>query len=220
MATSSRSTSMPRAQRAIEHHPLLYGDWTPWIRDPIDVLRLTFLVGAAVAALVQDWESALRLLLTFVVVLAARRLSLPRPLDLALWLGMGLQAFGNAFGLFEVDWPYDKVVHFVLPFAVAPTAYVLLIRVGLVPDLADTKSGIHPAGIVVATFGLGLTVGVAYEIYEYLAVKVLGAGLHVSYGDTIADLADDAAGALFGGMLLVLWATRGWGTTRRAAARH
>ena len=31
---------------------LLLGDWGPWIRDPIDLLRLSFLVGIVVFAVV------------------------------------------------------------------------------------------------------------------------------------------------------------------------
>lgn len=209
--------SDPRS--AIGRHPWLLGDWNPWLRDGIDVLRLSFLVGAVVTALNGDVSNALRMALTFLLVLAARRLDLPRPLDLAVVAGLGLQAFGNALGLFEAHVHYDKLVHFVLPLAVAPTLYVLLIRLRLVPDLADKNLRSHPGGIVIVTLALGVTVGVVYELYEYLAVHVWGAGLHVGYGDTIADLLDDSLGSLLGGFVLLVWATRGWGTTRRFHAR-
>jgi hypothetical protein len=117
--------------------------------------------------------------------------------------------------LFNQPWHYDKLVHFVLPAAVAPTVYVLLIRLDLVRDLADRHTRAHPAGIVIVTLGLGMTVGVVYELYEYFAVNVLHAGLHVGYGDTIGDLLDDGVGSLIGGLLLVVWQIRGWGSVRR-----
>jgi hypothetical protein len=60
-----------------------------------------------------------------------------------------------------------------------------------------------------------MTVGAVYEMYEYFADHVLGAHLHVDYGDTIADLLDDGLGALLGGALLVVWDVYGWGTRRR-----
>jgi hypothetical protein len=47
-----------------------------------------------------------------------------------------------------------------------------------------------------------------------------GAHLEIGYGDTIGDLVDDAAGALAGGLLIVVWDTYGWGTRRRVPARR
>lgn len=219
MAAVRRITgASPDAARAIRSHRLLFGDWHPWLRDPLDLLRLAFLAGAIAGVALGDTETAVRMALTFVVTLAARRLDLPRPLDLAVIVGMALQAFGNAFGLFNQPWHYDKVVHFVLPAAVAPTVYVLLIRLALVPDLADRRTRAHPAGIAIVTLGLGMTVGVVYELYEYFAVNVLHAGLHVGYGDTIGDLLDDGVGSLIGGLLLMVWQSRGWGSVRRVHA--
>jgi hypothetical protein len=47
-------------------------------------------------------------------------------------------------------------------------------------------------------------------------VHWLGADLQIGYADTIGDLLDDAVAATAGGLLLVVWATFGWTTTRRA----
>ena len=84
--------------------------------------------GALVALALGDLNSCLRLGLTFLLVALARQISLPRPFDFAFLLGMALQAWGNAFSLFEdIGW-YDKIVHFVLPMAVAAASVLSEMR--------------------------------------------------------------------------------------------
>ncbi|HET6548967.1 MAG TPA: hypothetical protein VFG79_10945 [Solirubrobacter sp.] len=194
---------------------VLLGDWGRVIRDPIDVMRLAFGVGAVVSAALGDLEDTARLGLTFLAVLGARGLSLPRLFDLAFVIGMALQAFGNSFSLFTSFRYYDVVVHFVLPLACAPCLYILLARWEVVPDLGDETERHHYLGVLLITFALGFSLGALYEIYEWAADHWLGGQLRVGYDDTIADLVDDALASIAGGFFLVLWAERGWGTTRR-----
>jgi len=97
----------------------------------------------------------------------------------------------------------------------ATLMYLGAIRLRVLPDMAE-ETGLHQRlGMVLVAFSLGMTVGAIHEMYEYFARDVLSANLHVSYGDTIGDLADDAAGSALGGALLVLWDVYGWGTRRR-----
>jgi hypothetical protein len=199
----------PRAER------LLLGDWNALVRDPIDLLRLGFAVGAVVSALRGDFEDTVRLGLTFLAVIGARVLALPRLFDLVFVIGMALQAFGNSLGLFQSFRYYDLVVHFVLPLACAPCLYILLARREVVPDLAGGAQRHHLLGIFIVTFALGFSLGALYEIYEWVADHWLGGQLIVGYSDTISDLVDDALASLAGGVLLILWASRGWATTRR-----
>ena len=193
---------------------LLFGDWGRVVRDPLDVLRLAFLAAAIVTALMGRTEDAVRLAGTFLIVLFARHLSLPRLFDLGVIVGMALQAFGNVLGLFDSFRYYDLVVHFANPLAVAPCVYILLARLEVVPDLGDAR-GRHQLGIFLVTFCIGFSIGAAYEIYEWFADNALGASLKVGYTDTIGDLTDDAIASALGGLFLVLWAQRGWGTSRR-----
>jgi predicted membrane protein DUF2238 len=196
---------------------LLLGDWTPVVRDPLDLLRAGFLLAAVVAAVTGDPEDVVRLLATFAVLVVARVVNLPRPFDLAVIVGMALQAFGNALGIFTSFGPYDLVVHFVLSLALAPTLYILLARLEVVPDLSDAR-GHRQVGVFLVTFLIGVSVGAFYEIYEWVADNWLGASLRVGYSDTISDLVDDSVAAACAGAFLVLWAERGWGTTRRVPA--
>jgi hypothetical protein len=199
---------------------LLLGDWNRFVRDPIDLLRLSFLGAAIVLLIAGDFESAVRMGLTFVLLVIVRRLDLPRLFDLGFVLGMALQGWGNSLNLFNYYDHYDKLVHFVLPFFTAPAIYLLLGRIGIVPDLAAHTPRHHQLGILIATFAFGLAVGSVYEMYEWFADNVLGGHLQVGYGDTIGDLLDDAISSLGGGLLLVWWSERGWGTTRRLPARR
>jgi hypothetical protein len=197
---------------------LLLGDWTPWVRDLLDVVRLTFLVGAIATLVLGDHAAALRLLLTFLATVAVARLKLPRLFDAAFLLGMSLQAWGNTAHLFSSFHDYDVIVHFALPLACAPALYIMLARWGVVPDLAGGAERHHMLGVWLVTFALGLSLGALYEMYEWLSNHLLGSHLLVGYTDTIGDLADDALASSIGGVLLVVWATRGWATTRRLPA--
>lgn len=200
-------------------HTLLLGDWGRLVRDPIDALRATYLVGFLVTIAIGDVSSALRLGSTAAFVYLARWVDPPRLFDLGFVLGMALQGWGNVFGLFDsLSW-YDSLVHFVLSFWTAPLFYIVLARLGVVPDLGEERDR-HPLlGIFVVTLAVGLAFGACYEIYEWV-VDQFGAHLHVSEADTVKDLAVDGAGSALGGLLLVGWATRGWRTTRRVPPRR
>ncbi|HEX3292898.1 MAG TPA: hypothetical protein VHR38_04095 [Solirubrobacterales bacterium] len=60
---------------------IFLGDWHPVLRDPLDLFRLSFVVGAVIFALQGDWDAAVRLFLPAVAVLAVRALNIPRPID-------------------------------------------------------------------------------------------------------------------------------------------
>lgn len=207
----------PRARRWRLLRKALFGDWHPLLRDPLDLLRLSF-AGASVAfGLAGSVEYSLRLAGTFLLVVAAQRLRLPRLFDLLFIVGMWLQAWGNALRLFEnIDW-WDNLVHLVVPFSSVPVLYVLLVRLGLLHH-EITEEG-HPLrhhlGLAIFAVAIGLSIGAIYEIYEYVAVNWLDAPLAIGYSDTIFDLTLDTLGALAGGGLLMLWATGRWGTERR-----
>jgi hypothetical protein len=194
---------------------LLLGDWNPVIRDPIDLLRAINIAGAIAFAVAGNLEAALRLAVTAAVMILARVIDVPRPFDLGFVIGMALQGWGNAAGLFDrYDW-YDSVVHFVLSAMVAPLFYLGLARLEVVPDLQEDFDDRHNLGIFIISLALGGAFGAFYEIYEYVAVHQFGASLRIGYGDTILDMTLDLLGSALGGLGLMYWAVRGWGTSRR-----
>lgn len=199
---------------------LLLGDWGRVVRDPIDLLRASFVVGAVLLFVLGN-DQWLRMVATAGLVVFARFADVPRPFDLGLCLGLGLQAWGKAFDLYEgVPW-YDVAVHFGLPLLVSPLAYITLARLHVVPDLKEEVEAHHYVGVFLVTFCVMVAFGGAlWEVYEYVADMLLDTNMYKGPADSIGDMVATACGAALGGVLLVLWAQRGWGTTRRAPAPH
>ena len=194
---------------------LLLGDWTPWIRDGIDVLRLAVFAGAAVYAVLGQWGSAALLVALGSVTLVARLVNLPRLYDLALTLGMALQGFGETLGLYDQFVRFDDLVHFTLPMLTAPVVYIALARLDVVPDPRDETHLQHYVGIGVVTAALGIAIGALWELFEWRSDAWFGTALSEDNDDTNGDLLRDTLGSLVGAGLLVVWARFGWGSVRR-----
>jgi hypothetical protein len=192
----------------------LVGDWNRVIRDPLDLLRLAPLIGAIVTVIVGETTHTGELVGGFLIVLAPRVLNVQRPFDLVFQLGINLALWGNVLGLFDQIYGYDKVVHFVLPCGSAMMLYITLCHLRLVPDLSE-DAGLHDrAAMMLVTLAFGLTVGGIFEMWEWFSNTVFGTQMFVTYGDSIGDLIDDLLGALMGGVILLFWTGRGWGTWR------
>ncbi|WP_448639160.1 hypothetical protein [Geodermatophilus sp. URMC 63] len=194
---------------------LVLGDWTPVIRDGIDVLRLVILGGAAVYAAAGRTGAAAVLLVLGAVTVVARLVNLPRVYDLALTVGMALQGFGETLGLYDEFVRFDDLVHFTLPMLTAPVVYIALARLDVVPDPRDETHLRHYVGIGVVTLALGISIGALWEVYEWRSDAWLGTRLSEGNDDTNGDLVRDTLGSLVGAALLVVWARYGWGSVRR-----
>ena len=196
----------------------LVGDWNRVIRDPLDVLRLAPLIGAIVTLIVGNTTHTGELVGCFLIVLAPRVLNVQRPFDLVFQIGMNLAIWGNVFALFDHIYGYDKVVHFLLPCGSSMLLYICLCHLRLVPDLSE-DAGLHDRiAMILVTLAFGLTVGGIFEMWEWFSNTVFGTKMFVTYGDSIGDLIDDTLGALMGGVILLFWTGRGWGTWRTPGA--
>jgi uncharacterized membrane protein YjdF len=194
---------------------LVFGEWTPVVRDPLDVLRGVFVVGALALA-AAGHSGAIPLAVAAAAVVGVRFLDLPRPFDLAFILAMALTGWGEALRLYDRFGYYDVFVHFLVPLFGAPCVYIALARLDTLPDPADASgSKRHLTGIFVVTLALGLAIGAVWEILEWSSDQTLGSNLSLGEQDTIGDLVADGAGAFFGGVLLLTWTVFGWGTVRR-----
>jgi uncharacterized membrane protein YjdF len=194
---------------------LVMGDWSPIVRDPLDVLRLAFAVGAVAFATAGDAAGAFNLLLAFAVLVAARLANLPRVYDLAVIVALVFTQGGEALNLYDAIAWYDRVVHFVVPMLASQVVYLCLARIEVMPDPSQETLRRHEAGMFVAVFALGLAVGGLWEIFEWTSDGLFGSELSEGNTDTVGDLIADACGSLAGGALMVLWAERGWGSVRR-----
>jgi hypothetical protein len=194
---------------------LLLGDWHPWLRDPIDLLRALLLAGGVGFAAAGDWRGALLVGGAGVIAWLVRGALLPRVYDLALVLALTLQSWGEALHAYDsIAW-FDNVVHFSLPFFGGPTLYIVLARLDVVPDPKDVATRHHYIGLAVVAFALGVALGGLWEIVEYGSDSTLGSSLQLGNADTIGDLIADSLGSLCGAALLVCWARWGWGSVRR-----
>jgi hypothetical protein len=199
----------------VDTRRLVLGDWTPVVRDGIDVLRLLILGGAVAYALAGRGGAAALLGFLGAITLMARAVNLPRVYDLSLTLAMALQGFGEVWGLYDRFVRFDDLVHVTLPLLTAPVVYVALARLDVVPDPRDETHVRHYVGIAVVTAALGIAIGALWEIWEWRSDAWFGTQLSESNDDTNGDLVRDTIGSLLGAALLVVWARFGWGSVRR-----
>ncbi|KHL13421.1 hypothetical protein CLV56_3924 [Mumia flava] len=194
---------------------LILGDWTPLVRDGIDVLRIGLVVATLVALVAGNVGGALALGFATVLALLARIINLPRPYDAGFVLVLTLHAVGEALGWYDsISW-FDRVVHVVLPCLVAPVLYIGLARLDVLPDPRDETHARHYTGMAIVVFCLGMAVGGLWEIVEFTSDGTFDTALSEGNSDTVGDLVADAVGSLLGALLLVAWAVWGWGSVRR-----
>jgi hypothetical protein len=195
------------------------GDWHPLLRDPLDLVRLSFGVGALVFALQGDWDAFVRLLIPGLLVFLIRALDVPRPIDWLFCAAMVFQGWGNALHLFSHYWWWDNTVHITLPASLAPILYIGFSRLDVVPDPAQRVGGTTEiVGMALIAACLGVTAASGYEIYEWVVDHWFGQHLFIGETDTVTDLADGFLGAAIGGVFLGVWAVARY-TSRRLPAR-
>ncbi|HET7649001.1 MAG TPA: DUF308 domain-containing protein [Gaiellaceae bacterium] len=196
---------------------LLYGDWTWFVRDPLDVLRLVFFAGT-IAFAVAGRSTAVGLTAASALLLIVRIVNLPRWFDFSVIAAMTLIAWGTALSLYGEHHFYDDIVHSLSPFLYAPVLYLALVRLGVLADPEQTTATYNRVGVFVTTLALGMAVGAGYEVIEWLSDTLLGTHLVESVDDTGSDLLEDTFGSLAGATLVTVWSIRHWSTRRRALA--
>ena len=190
-------------------------DWHPVLRDPLDLVRLSFVVGAVAYAIAGDWDAAVRLLAPAIFVFLVRAIDVPRPVDWTFCVAMLFQGWGNALHLFSEFWWYDNLVHITLPMSLAPILYVGFARLDVVPEPAERAGHTSElVGMALITLCLGVTAASFYEIYEWVVDNWFGQHLFIGETDTVTDLADGFLGAGIGGLFLAGWAVGRWGSRR------
>jgi hypothetical protein len=199
----------------MEARTLVLGDWGRTVRDPIDLLRALFFVGAAVFAVLGELGGVANLLVAGVALLVAWAADLPRVYDLGFTIAMILTGWGEALGLYDAWKSYDNVVHFIVPMLTSQVAYISLARLEVLPDMREEFVPRHYTGIWLVTFALGVAIGGLWEILEWSSDALFGSNLSMSNDDTAGDLIADSLGAATGGALLVAWTKYGWGSVRR-----
>jgi uncharacterized membrane protein YjdF len=206
----------PEEHRGLTWQKVLLGDWSPWIRDPIDVLRLIFIVASIVWGITgHPWGQVIGASLVLVL---ARIASLPRFYDFSLIVAMTLVGWGEVLGIYDSWRYYDNVVHTTVPLLLTGLLYVCLIRLDVAPELRELRSGRQRVGFFLNVLVLGMAIGAAWEIVEWTLDTTTDSHLIISTTDTATDLIWDTIGSLASATILVLWSLGNHSLTRRPGA--
>ena len=193
-------------------------DWHPVLRDPLDLFRLSFPVGALIYALMGNWDAAVRL---------------PRP---AWPCSSSAQSTSPArstgFSRRDVLPGLGQRAASVQPFLVVRQPRPHHAADEPCPDplhrIRSPGCRARPVRACRQQLGarrhgadhlcLGVTAASFYEIYEWVVDHWFGQHLFIGETDTVTDLADGFLGAGVGGLFLAVWAIAKY-TTRRLPTR-
>jgi uncharacterized membrane protein YjdF len=216
LAGTGYDLDAPTGRRPLTRQLVLLGDWTRWIRDPQDVLRLLYVLATVVWGL--TGRPVAFLTCGCVALLLARAVSLPRFYDFSMIVAWTLLAWGEMLGFYDSWTGYDNVVHTSVPFLVTGVVYLLLVRLGVLPQLDMLTQAHQRIGFFLTALALGMAIGAGWEIVEWTLDSTTGSHLVIDATDTATDLIWDSIGAAGSSLVLVLWSLGGHSLTRRSGA--
>ena len=186
----------------------LLGDWGRVVRDPLDVLRILYFAGTIVWV-VAGGAAADGLVGGSLVILAGRLVSLPRFYDLSLIVALAITGWGSALHMYGQHGWYDNVVHALMPALVTPIVYVLLARLGVVPELRDFTQVHYQLGFFLIAFSFGMMIAGGWEVIEWWLDQWTGETRVKDAADTASDLTSGVFGSIGAGFLLIGWSLLG-----------
>jgi hypothetical protein len=192
---------------------VVLGDWSSWVRDPMDVLRLIFIGATVVWGL--TGHPLTGLVGASLVLVLARVASLPRFYDFSLFVVMTLVSWGEVLGVYDSWRYYDNVVHTTVPLLLTGVVYVLLMRLGVVPELRELQRLAQRIGFFLTVLMMGMAIGAGWEIAEWVLDSTTGSHLIISTTDTATDLIWDTVGSAGAATILVLWSLGNHSLRRR-----
>ncbi len=216
MSGASAPPASPERRGGLTWQKVILGDWSRLVRDPLDVARIVFIAGTIAWGLAGQPVTVL--VAASLVLVVARIASLPRFYDLSLLVVMVLIAWGEVLGVYDSWRSYDNVVHFTVPLLVTGMIYLLLVRLGVLPELSDLKQVHQKFGFFLTAVALGMAIGAGWEIIEWSLDEWAGANLVGSATDTATDLIWDTMGATGSAIILTLWSLGGHSLRRRPGA--
>lgn len=214
--TGTLASQAPAPSAGLTWQKVVLGDWSRLVRDPLDVARIVY-IGATIL-----WGLSGRpvtvLVAASILLIVARIVSLPRFYDFSLIVVMVLIGWGEVLGIYDSWRFYDNVVHFTVPLLVTGMIYVLLVRLGVLPELSELTQVHQKFGFFLTAVLLGMALGAGWEIVEWSLDEWAGANLVGSATDTATDLIWDTMGATGSALVLTLWSLGGHSLRRRPGA--
>ena len=123
-------------------------------------------------------------------------------LDIGLTAPFLFDTLGNLFGLFDRWNSFDNVLHFL-------NWLVLVWGITMALNVRPTRR--TDAGLVwIAGTGIGALTAIGWEIAEYNIMQAGVGNLHLTYADTLGDLAAGSIGAALGAWSAVSLTRRWW----------
>ncbi len=183
------------------------------VATALAVAKLGFVVWAVVELVGGRPGKAVALLAMFAVLQVPPLLKLPAVFDLTFLIAWTLQALGQVAGFWSRFPWWDTLVHAALPAVLAPTAMVLLGRLGILPDPFALPNRRRALGLVLLVFLVAAGLGTVYELYEWFSDSNFGTNFQPNNADTMTDIAANDVGGLVGGLWLMAYSL-----TRRSRA--
>jgi hypothetical protein len=146
--------------------------------------------------------------LSMIGLVLPRFLGVRPALDAGFGLALLVAAWFSVLGLYVTAPLVDLPVHLVLNGLIAVVAYILLARVGVLPETLDVAR--PRLGVAVVTTALGVVGGVLWEFGEWAGHTFVDDSIFVGYTDTLGDLAIGALGSLLAGASMSYLAARQW----------
>lgn len=175
-----------------------------------DAVRGLLVVGIVAALISGQVGTAFRFAVVFGLTVGARLLRVPLPFGLALTIALAAETWGRFVHLYRIWDPFDELIHLAMMACLASLIYLLMARIGLVPQLRDLESPRQRAALPLLAGIIGLALGALWEVYEWFVVSYLHLRVLTSYGDAMTDLLVDLGGAALGGVMLIVWAHQRW----------
>ena len=130
-------------------------------------------------------------------------------LDIGLTIPFLLDTLGNLFGLFDHWNSFDNVLHFV-------NWLVLVWGITMALNAKPTRRN-DTRLVWVAGTGIGALAAIGWEIAEYRIMRAGVGNLHLTYADTLGDLAAGSVGGALGARLAVSVTSRWWSPANPAS---
>ena len=162
-----------------------------------DALRAVAVVGIVVAAVGWGPLSGVSLALVAAAMLLPRLLELRPSVDIAFGVVVLVAVWSSVLGIYVSTRWWDLPVHLLTNGLCAALLYIVLVQFGVVADASTLPRPMLSAAVV--TTALGLSLGVLWEVFEWLGHTFLDPEIFVGYTDSIGDLVWGGAGALLAG---------------------
>jgi hypothetical protein len=162
-----------------------------------DAVRLAGLMSVVAVLLWWSPVDVAVFALSMIGLVLPRFLGVRPALDAAFGVSLLVAAWFSVLGLYVSAPLVDLPVHFVLNGLVAVIAWVLLARVGVLPESLHVRRPRLGAAVLVTA--LGVVGGVLWEFGEWAGHSFVDPTIFVGYTDTLGDLAVGALGSLLAG---------------------